>query len=150
MDAHVGRDVFFRVFKNGPTDKTRILVTHALHFLPEVDYIYTIVDGQIAEHGTYHDLMDNDGAFAKFVHEFGSKDKPSTQSDEVKKVDFKKSTRTHSVKGRIMMQEERNIGAVGWRVYQQYLSAGRGVIFMPLLFLSLVLFQGLNVLSSYW
>lgn len=147
LDAHVGRDVFYHVFKNGPTDKTRILVTHALHFLPEVDYIYTIVDGQIAEHGTYHDLIANDGAFAEFIHEFGSKDKPS---DEVKKFPFKKSTWKDAVKSKVMTQEECNIGAVGWRVYQQYLSAGRGAIFVPLLFLSLVLFQGVNVLSSYW
>ena len=54
--------------------KTRILVTHALHFLPDVDYIYTLVDSRIAERGTYPELIANGGAFSKFVEEFGSKD----------------------------------------------------------------------------
>ncbi|OJA15999.1 hypothetical protein AZE42_13449, partial [Rhizopogon vesiculosus] len=59
LDAPVGKAVFENVLKRN-TGKTRILVTHALHFLPDVDYIYTIVDGRIAERGTYPELMAND------------------------------------------------------------------------------------------
>lgn len=49
LDAHVGKAVFENVLRNSSSGKTRILVTHALHFLPQVDYILTIVDGRIAE-----------------------------------------------------------------------------------------------------
>ncbi|OJA16609.1 hypothetical protein AZE42_10766, partial [Rhizopogon vesiculosus] len=59
LDAHVDKAVFENVLKRN-TGKTRILVTHALHFLPDVDYIYTLVDGRIAERGTYLELMAND------------------------------------------------------------------------------------------
>ena len=62
--------------------KTRILVTHALHFLPQVDYILTIVDGRVAESGAYSELMANDGEFSKFVTEFGTKDESSKQDGE--------------------------------------------------------------------
>ena len=58
---------------NNPEGRTKILVTHTLHFLPQVDYIYTIANGQTMECGTYPELMANDGVFSKFVKEFGSK-----------------------------------------------------------------------------
>ncbi|KAG6334059.1 hypothetical protein ID866_5033 [Astraeus odoratus] len=151
LDAHVGKDVFYNVFKNGITGKTRILVTHALHFLPEVDYIYTIVDGKIAERGTHQDLMANDGAFARFINEFGSKEDTSNKADEAKEIIEEKASQKDAIKGKgIMQEEERNTGAVRWSVYRQYLSAARGGVFVPLLVLSLVLMQGVNVMSSYW
>ena len=68
LDAPVGKHVFQNVFLGAAADKTRILVTHALHFLPQVDYIYTMVDGRVGEHGTYADLMAADGDFARFVN----------------------------------------------------------------------------------
>ena len=67
LDAHVGKSVFNNVFLTASAGKTRILVTHALHFLPQVDYIFTVVDGKIAERGTYSELLTREGAFAKFV-----------------------------------------------------------------------------------
>ncbi|KAL4073126.1 P-loop containing nucleoside triphosphate hydrolase protein [Scleroderma yunnanense] len=151
LDAHVGKEIFHNVFKNGTIGKTRILVTHALHFLPEVDYIYTMVDGQIAERGTYCDLIGHNYTFARLISEFGSKDDSSKQSEEDKEIRVEKSTQLDVAEGKtIMEEEERNMGTVRWRVYQQYLSAGRGILLAPLFFLSLVLVQGVIVMSSYW
>jgi len=47
-----------------------------------VDYILTIVDGRVAESGTYSELMANDGEFSKFVTEFGSNDEATKQDGE--------------------------------------------------------------------
>src|SRR5580704_3172975 len=74
LDAHVGKAVFQNVFQVRSSKKTRILVTHGLHFLPNVDYIYVVSDGQITERGTYAELMANDGDFSKFITEFGSRE----------------------------------------------------------------------------
>jgi len=35
-------------------DKTRILVTHMLHFAKDLDYIFLFNDGEIYEEGTYN------------------------------------------------------------------------------------------------
>lgn len=40
LDAHVGKSVCNNVFLGAAAGKTRILVTHTLHFLPQVEYIY--------------------------------------------------------------------------------------------------------------
>ncbi|KAI6039822.1 ABC transporter [Pisolithus marmoratus] len=151
LDAHVGKDVFYNVLKNSGSGKTRILVTHALHFLPEVDFIYTVVDGRIAERGTYHELMANEGAFAEFIREFGSKEDPFAKSEETKEAHLEAPAKRDAVRGKGLMQaEERTTGAVRWQIYQQYLSAGHGLTLVPFLFLSLVLMQGTNVMSAYW
>jgi ABC-type bacteriocin/lantibiotic exporter with double-glycine peptidase domain len=39
---------------SGPlANRTRVLVTHALHILGKVDYIYVMDNGVITEEGTY-------------------------------------------------------------------------------------------------
>lgn len=164
LDAHVGKSVFQQVFMNNPGGQTKILVTHALHFLPQVDYIYTIADGQIKERGTYDELIANDGVFSRFIKEFGSKEEEKEDADEVaEEVEVEKegkgkmgdkaaaALKEQYEKGKtIMQEEERNVGSVSWKVYKDYLSAGNGYIFVPLLLLSLVLVQCAQVLSSYW
>jgi hypothetical protein len=167
LDAHVGKTVFQQVFLNNPEGRTKILVTHALHFLPQVDYIYTVAEGRIMEDGTYSELMANDGVFSKFVKEFGSKqqeeeeeeedaDELAEEVEEEKAAGGAKGTKVGALKEQyekgktIMQEEERNIGAVTWGIYGDYLSAGRGYIMVPLLLLSLVFLQGAQVMSSYW
>lgn len=51
--------------------KTVLLITHALHFLPEVDHIYTLQDGRVVEGGTYDNLMNKQGAFCDLMRDFG-------------------------------------------------------------------------------
>lgn len=55
VDSHVGRHIFDNVFgENGLLkDKTRLLVTHAVVYLPKVDEIYVMVNGEITENGSY-------------------------------------------------------------------------------------------------
>ncbi|KAG6832807.1 hypothetical protein H0H92_009426 [Tricholoma furcatifolium] len=159
LDAHVGKAVFQNVLQSSLSGKTRVLVTHALHFLPQVDYIYTIADGSIAERGTYAELMSQNGEFARFVSEFGSKEEEKKEENEdgdgdetPKNEDAGKvGTIKKATPGAALMQaEERNTGAISGAVYGEYSRAGKGHIVLPLLFFSLVLIQGATVMSSYW
>uniref|UniRef100_A0A8D3D6H4 ABC-type glutathione-S-conjugate transporter n=1 Tax=Scophthalmus maximus TaxID=52904 RepID=A0A8D3D6H4_SCOMX len=72
VDAHVGQHIFDRVI--GPRgilrDKTRVLVTHGLNFLSKADLVLVMEDGQISEMGSYTELMDQKGAFAKLIQTF--------------------------------------------------------------------------------
>uniref|UniRef100_A0A8H7Y0W3 ABC transporter n=1 Tax=Psilocybe cubensis TaxID=181762 RepID=A0A8H7Y0W3_PSICU len=173
LDAHVGKAVFQNVLQNSLSEKTRILVTHALHFLPQVDYVYVIADGTIAEQGTYAELIARKGAFSAFIAEFGAaeEDEEKEQEDEEVAIDEASSASTKvkegaakskkekegldkvksSVGGAALMQtEERNTGAISWDIYKDYMKAGRGSVVVPSLLLSLALLQGATVMSSYW
>ncbi|KAI2666162.1 Multidrug resistance-associated protein 1 [Labeo rohita] len=72
VDAHVGQHIFEKVI--GPNgvlkNKTRILVTHGLSFLPQADLILVIEDGEITEMGSYAELLSRKNAFADFVKAF--------------------------------------------------------------------------------
>ncbi|XP_027847516.1 multidrug resistance-associated protein 1 isoform X2 [Aphis gossypii] len=69
VDSHVGKHIFEQVI--GPTGllrkKTRILVTHSITYLREVDLIVVMKDGQVSESGTYKELLDKKGDFADFL-----------------------------------------------------------------------------------
>uniref|UniRef100_A0A3Q3RY77 ABC-type glutathione-S-conjugate transporter n=1 Tax=Mastacembelus armatus TaxID=205130 RepID=A0A3Q3RY77_9TELE len=74
VDAHVGQHIFDKVIgpKGVLRDKTRILVTHGMSFLPQADLILVLVDGEITESGSYQELLSRHGAFADFIHTFAS------------------------------------------------------------------------------
>jgi ATP-binding cassette subfamily C (CFTR/MRP) protein 1 len=42
-------------------------VTHGITFLPEVDMIVVLKDGEVTELGTYKQLLEKKGAFAEFL-----------------------------------------------------------------------------------
>ena len=158
LDAHVGKAVFQNVLQQPLSGKTRVLVTHALHFLPQVDYIYVIADGLLAEQGTYLNLMSQNGEFSKFISEFGSSkgQEDENVTDGSSKVDAEEELKKmekmkKQVAGYALMQvEERNTGAILGKVYKSYFKAGKGQIILPILLLFLVLLQGATVISSYW
>ncbi|XP_041631913.1 multidrug resistance-associated protein 1 isoform X1 [Drosophila kikkawai] len=69
VDAHVGKHIFEEVIgpKGVLARKSRILVTHGVTFLPQVDSIYVMKMGEISESGTFDQLVKNKGAFADFI-----------------------------------------------------------------------------------
>ncbi|KAI9003550.1 P-loop containing nucleoside triphosphate hydrolase protein [Gaertneriomyces semiglobifer] len=75
VDAHVGRHIFDNVL--GPKgilrDKARLLVTHGIHFLPDVDEVVVMKDGSVVEEGPYVDLMTRQGQLYTLMKEFGKR-----------------------------------------------------------------------------
>uniref|UniRef100_A0A3B3TXC5 ABC-type glutathione-S-conjugate transporter n=1 Tax=Poecilia latipinna TaxID=48699 RepID=A0A3B3TXC5_9TELE len=82
VDAHVGQHIFDRVIgpKGVLRDKTRILVTHGMSFLPQADLILVLADGKITESGSYQELLGRHGAFADFIHTFASTERKESMS----------------------------------------------------------------------
>ncbi|EMP33031.1 Canalicular multispecific organic anion transporter 2 [Chelonia mydas] len=72
VDSHVAKHIFDNVI--GPEGalkgKTRMLVTHGITFLPQVDHIVVLVDGKISEMGSYQELLKQNGAFAEFLRNY--------------------------------------------------------------------------------
>uniref|UniRef100_A0A3P8T989 ATP-binding cassette, sub-family C (CFTR/MRP), member 2 n=1 Tax=Amphiprion percula TaxID=161767 RepID=A0A3P8T989_AMPPE len=83
VDSHVGKHLFEKVI--GPNgilkDKTRILVTHGVSFLPYVDEIVVLVDGQISEIGSYDSLRASRGAFSEFLDTYAKEQSNQNQSE---------------------------------------------------------------------
>ncbi|NXS33066.1 MRP1 protein, partial [Pomatostomus ruficeps] len=83
VDAHVGKHIFEKVI--GPKgilkNKTRVLVTHAINYLPQMDTILVMTDGEISEMGSYQELLEQDGAFAEFLRTYANAEQTMESSD---------------------------------------------------------------------
>ena len=140
VDAHVGKALFTDAIVGGlkARGKTVILVTHALHFLSQCDYIYTISNGRIAEQGTYDTLINLDGEFSRLAKEFGGEQKQEDEEEAIEeedevdtkakqkaaavdkaklkaKIDLDKVAGKGRLEGRLMVKEQRTTGAVSWQ-----------------------------------
>ncbi|KAJ3150314.1 hypothetical protein HK101_001964, partial [Irineochytrium annulatum] len=72
VDSTVGRHLFTHCIRGALRDKTVVLVTHQLHFLPQVDRVLMMDKGRIVEDGTYEELMAiENGRMRVMMEEFG-------------------------------------------------------------------------------
>ncbi|CCM01415.1 uncharacterized protein FIBRA_03466 [Fibroporia radiculosa] len=171
VDAHVGKALFADAILGAlrGRGKTIILVTHALHFLSQCDYIYTMKNGRIEEQGTFNELVDNGCEFSRLIKEFGGTTSQEEEAIEEQAADTPKGqsvtaineTRiklesakravagTGKLEGRLIVPEKRMTGSVSWRMYGEYLKAGKGFITFPLLLLLIAFMQGCTIMNSY-
>uniref|UniRef100_A0A8B9CRZ8 Multidrug resistance-associated protein 1 n=1 Tax=Anser brachyrhynchus TaxID=132585 RepID=A0A8B9CRZ8_9AVES len=88
VDAHVGKHIFEKVI--GPKgilkNKTRVLVTHAVNYLPQMDTILVMSDGEISEMGSYQELLKQDGAFAEFLRTYANAEQSMENSGKLVKA----------------------------------------------------------------
>ncbi|KAF9171969.1 Multidrug resistance-associated protein 1 [Mortierella sp. AD011] len=72
VDAHVDRHLWDNLI--GPSgllhDKARVLVTHGIHHLKDVDQIIVLKEGSIVEQGHYGELMKNKQTFYQLIKEY--------------------------------------------------------------------------------
>ena len=159
LDAGVGKALFFNAIIGALSGKTRILVTHALHFLPYVDHILLMDDGRITEQGTYNELKNSGGAFERLIREFGGEDEQEAEAAEeedaislslaAKKRDRSKMVAQGNVKA-LMQDEERNSGTLKKGTYSSYFKAGKGIFMIPALLCAVAFYQAFYVMTSFW
>ncbi|KAG0223089.1 Canalicular multispecific organic anion transporter 2 [Actinomortierella wolfii] len=81
VDAHVDRHLWDHLL--GPEgwlkDKTRILVTHGVHHLEEVDQVVILKNGMVDEVGPYAELLSHRKAFYQFIKEYRVEQKAERQ-----------------------------------------------------------------------
>ncbi|GMM34216.1 hypothetical protein DASC09_015410 [Saccharomycopsis crataegensis] len=87
VDAHVSKNIIERVLcKTGIlSSKTLVLSTNNIHVLEEADSIYVLDHGKIDEQGTYDELINDKGEFAKLIEEFGKADTTKEDSESATK-----------------------------------------------------------------
>ncbi|KAI8853708.1 P-loop containing nucleoside triphosphate hydrolase protein [Chytridium lagenaria] len=168
VDAHVGKHIFHKCIKGALEGKTRILVTHQLHFVPQCDIVITMKDGAVAEYGTYADLMTAKhtnhmllGEFAKLMKSYGGiTDEPEvdeksvvveSESEEEKEAgEIVKEKKTGAAGGQLMQAEERMTGQLSNSVIVTFAIALGGRGFILLLLSTLALTQLTRIANDLW
>ncbi|KAL3972082.1 interferon, gamma-inducible protein 30 [Sarotherodon galilaeus] len=143
VDSHVGKHLFEKVI--GPSgilkNKTRILVTHGISFLPYVDEIVVLENGVISEIGSYKNLRASGGAFSNVRLRRNTSVKKSENADEPKKGQ------------KLIEKETMETGQVKLAVFLQYLRAmgwGYSAIVFLIYFIQTAAFVGQNLWLSDW
>ncbi len=67
VDSHVGQHLFDQCICGLMRGRTRLLVTHALQYLPKVDRVLVMQDGTIQQRGTYDELVHSAFDFAALI-----------------------------------------------------------------------------------
>uniref|UniRef100_A0A8C7MVE7 ABC-type glutathione-S-conjugate transporter n=1 Tax=Oncorhynchus kisutch TaxID=8019 RepID=A0A8C7MVE7_ONCKI len=169
VDAHVGQHIFDKVIgpKGVLRDKTRVLVTHGMSFLPQADLILVLVDGEITESGSYQELLSRHGAFADFIHTFASNDRkesvtetPMSEIDEEPvPEDLGKLMEVDKARtGRVSLEEELIFDStdclsflpqVRLEMYMEYFKTIGMAFIIPIVFLY-AFQQGASLAYNYW
>uniref|UniRef100_A0A8C7NCB7 Canalicular multispecific organic anion transporter 2-like n=1 Tax=Oncorhynchus kisutch TaxID=8019 RepID=A0A8C7NCB7_ONCKI len=122
VDAHVAKHIFDQVI--GPEGalqgKTRILVTHGISFLPQVDNIVVMVEGRVSEMGSYQELLKQNGAFAEFLRNYSLED--IIEEDERKHAESDSEKKLPKVE-KLIQAETAETGRVKSKVFWEYAKA---------------------------
>ncbi|KAI9215576.1 hypothetical protein POPTR_T124506v4 [Populus trichocarpa] len=177
VDAHTGSHLFKEVLLGLLSSETVIYVTHQVEFLSAADLILVMKDGRIAQAGKYDEILnsgsdfkvlvgahkaalsvldsrqagavsenesvrDNNGGENStngIVHNEGNKDSQIGKADEVAEP-----------QAQLIQEEEREKGSVGFQIYWKYFTTAYGGALVPFILLAQLLFQILQIGSTYW
>uniref|UniRef100_A0A8C7F049 ABC-type glutathione-S-conjugate transporter n=1 Tax=Oncorhynchus kisutch TaxID=8019 RepID=A0A8C7F049_ONCKI len=161
VDAHVGQHIFDKVIgpKGVLRNKTRVLVTHGMSFLPQADLILVLVDGEITESGSYQELLSRHGAFADFIHTFASNDRKEsvTETAAQREVIIAIDEQTfgshqqaiHHVNVNFVPLLQVPGGPVRLEMYMEYFKTIGMAFIIPIVFLY-AFQQGASLTYNYW
>ncbi|CAN7939451.1 unnamed protein product, partial [Ixodes hexagonus] len=124
VDAHIGASLFRDLI--GPRgilkETTRILVTHNLAVLSQVDYIVVMQEGSVVESGTFEDLNQEGSTLFGLLYDFSRKVPTSAETedsagDKQAKPDLKRRERTIKLVGEETVEE----GSISLHIYGTYI-----------------------------
>ncbi|KAF8980102.1 Multidrug resistance-associated protein 6 [Entomortierella lignicola] len=141
VDAHVDQHLWENLL--GPNgllkDKTRILVTHGIHRLEQVDQILVIKDGKIIETGRFSHLMSAKNIFYNLIKEFSINHGSKKNHQQSNAVDDNNDTNTviagedgpkndeyddeDAADGGLIEKEGVKASVVGWDTFKVYCKA---------------------------
>uniref|UniRef100_A0A8C6T9H4 ATP-binding cassette, sub-family C (CFTR/MRP), member 6b, tandem duplicate 1 n=1 Tax=Neogobius melanostomus TaxID=47308 RepID=A0A8C6T9H4_9GOBI len=159
VDTHVGQHIFDRVI--GPNGllrgKTRILVTHGASLLPHCDLVLVMEEGRISESGSFTQLMERNGSFAKFIQTFGVRSQKSEVSQRERGSRRSMSRLSVNDFSTDLSQEQQLLRSITeMRVFQVRLQTYKeyfetiGLAFLVIIVLLYAFQQGASLSYNYW
>ena len=164
LDANVGKKIMKDCIIKYLNGKTRIVVTHALHYLKYVDRIFYMKQGRIEWIGSYDEIILED-FFKQLNKNKISRHKSSDLMDEINtdkndKNEFINNEieenenniigNTENKLVRIIKDEDEEKGTVQITVYYSYIGYMGGTCFMIFIVIVMLLWQATKGGSDYW
>ncbi|XP_020206051.1 ABC transporter C family member 10 isoform X1 [Cajanus cajan] len=161
VDAHTATNLFNEYIMEGLREKTVLLVTHQVDFLPAFDFVLLMSDGEILEAAPYHHLLSWSKEFQNLVNAH----KETAGSDNLKNVTsskrhptsaeditqaFMKNQFHEAHRNQLIKQEERETGDTGFKPYLQYLNQLKCYVYFSVAALCHLIFVIGQILQNSW
>ncbi|KAL6839562.1 hypothetical protein ACP4OV_030501 [Aristida adscensionis] len=164
VDAHTATSLFNEYVMGALSDKTVLLVTHQVDFLPVFDAILLMSDGEVIQSAPYQDLLACCQEFQNLVNAhkdtIGVSDLNNMPLHREKEISINETNGVHgsrhreSVKpspaGQLIKTEEREMGDTGLKPYILYLSQNKGFLFASLSVISHMIFIAGQISQNSW
>ncbi|KZT29756.1 multidrug resistance-associated ABC transporter [Neolentinus lepideus HHB14362 ss-1] len=156
VDAWVGKSILDHCLLAGPlSSTTRVFVTHALHVLAKVDYIYVMDQGVIREQGTFEELSKDSILFSRIIEEYGHTDSKTESTGTAKETSPRQTAAKMAGASKkdaqvdpLMQAEERITGIVKTETYKKYFRYVGGLVWAFVILALLVLTQSASVANN--
>ncbi|KAL4709197.1 hypothetical protein ACJJTC_008125 [Scirpophaga incertulas] len=167
VDPNVGRLLFEGCINGYLRGRTRILVTHQIHFLKAADLIVILEDGNIANMGSYKELINSGKEFSTMLASLQEgKDKDGDSVNSAGSIEDKEmvslsrgvsmtdSENYDKFEAQQMQAEERGSGNLRWSVISAYFRSGGSICFIlftvGMILLAAVFAAATDYWVSYW
>ncbi|XP_004300848.1 PREDICTED: ABC transporter C family member 10-like isoform X1 [Fragaria vesca subsp. vesca] len=161
VDAHTATSLFNEYVMGALAEKTVLLVTHQVDFLPAFNSILLMSSGKISRAAPYNELLascqefqdlvnaHNDTAGSERQVEYASTRKNKLAAKEIEK-ERTEVERKESSGDQLIKKEERETGDTGFKPYIQYLKHSNGFMHFSLSVLFLFMFIVGQLIQNYW
>ncbi|KAH7302714.1 hypothetical protein KP509_23G084100 [Ceratopteris richardii] len=173
VDAQTAATLFHDCIMGALGQKTVLLVTHQVEFLPSMDSILVMQDGEIRQAGTYNDLLKSGDAFLRLVQaheealhsvtgnghihthedEAGAGAFPNTGNTLTKRLSreeiLEKANRADA-STQLVQEEEKESGDAGLKPYMDYILVAGGKLAIVGMILTQFAFSAAQLYSNVW
>ncbi|KAG2609552.1 hypothetical protein PVAP13_4KG049200 [Panicum virgatum] len=164
VDAHTATSLFNEYVMGALSDKTVLLVTHQVDFLPVFDSILLMSDGEIIRSAPYQDLLAYCQEFQNLVNAhkdtIGGSDLNEVPTNRANEISIKETNDTHGSRYReivkpspadqLIKTEEREIGDTGLKPYILYLCQSKGYLYASICVISHMIFIAGQISQNSW
>lgn len=173
VDVHVAKHIYEQCIEGYLRHKTRVLVTHQVHYLKSADKIIILKNGSLEREGTFNELANSDNVeYARLL----SKEPEGTEEETL--IDSVRNSRKMSLRSKSVsvsscqslessvdldqeeevqnkdMQEESSKGKIKGSLFLKYLLAGGNCCFVFIVLFLYILTQvaasSVDYFVSYW
>ncbi|XP_051138124.1 ABC transporter C family member 10 [Andrographis paniculata] len=160
VDAHTATSLFNEYVMAALSQKTVLLVTHQVDFLPAFHSILLMSDGEILHAAPYSELLASCQEFRDLVHaheetagserlsEVAASQRGKASPKEIRKTYVENATAPGGEQ--LIKKEERDVGDTGFKPYILYLKQNKGFLIFSAAVLSHLTFAIGQVIQNSW
>ncbi|CAL9099661.1 unnamed protein product [Musa textilis] len=161
VDAHTATSLFNEYVMGALAEKTVLLVTHQVDFLPVFDSILLMSDGEVRSAASYNELLASSKAFEDLVNAHkdtvgpgrlegvGSHRQSKTSAREINSVKKQEMVKPSGL-DQLIKKEEKESGDTGLKPYKQYLGQNKGYLYASISALSHLIFVAGQISQNSW